>query len=105
MSDGICSMISQTIKTPIRLCAALCGGERVNPFPLKTPQSARMLKMSSAKTFVLIYALFVRILYEICITDYTESYILGQQLSLACSGRLAPRARQGKLLTQSRPDQ
>ena len=38
-------------------------------------------------------------------TEYAESYILGQQLSLVRSGRLAPRARQGKLLTQSRPDQ
>ena len=36
---------------------------------------------------MLIYALFFRILHEICMTEYAESYTLGQQLSLLCSLR------------------
>ena len=54
-----------------------------------------MLKMT-AKIFCLIFVLFnIKIMYEVCMTNYAESYALGQQLSLA----LAPRVHQGKVLT------
>ena len=74
-----------------------------NTFPLKVAKSAKpaqILKMSSANTICLIFGLIKKNLYEVCMTDYAESYILGQQLSLACTGHLAPRACQVKLLTQ-----
>ena len=38
-------------------------------FPLKLSKSARMLNMSSAKILILNLALFVKLLYEDCITD------------------------------------
>ena len=52
-----------------------------------------MLKTSYAKTFCLIFGLIDKLLYDVY-ENYVESYALGQQFSLACSGR------QGKLLTQ-----
>ena len=35
-------------------------------------------------------ALFVKTLYKVCMARNAESYAPGQQLSLACSGRLEP---------------
>ena len=45
-----------------------------------------MLKLSSAKTFDLTFGLFVKSLYEVCVTNYSESYDIGQQLSLNVQG-------------------
>ena len=45
--------------------------------------------------------LFVKILNDDWRKNHSELYGLCQQLSSACSGRLAPRACRGKLLTQS----
>ena len=47
--------------------------------------------MSSAEIFILNLALFVKILYEVCVANYAESYALGQHISLGCSGRSPPR--------------
>ena len=57
--------------------------------------------MSSAFQFVLILAFFVIYLNEDCRRHYQEVDAPGQQLSSARSGRIAPRVRRGKLLTQS----
>ena len=38
------------------------------PFPLKVPRTAWMLKMSSAETFCSRLALFVKILFQVCIS-------------------------------------
>ena len=59
-------------------------------------QSTWILKKAFANIFVS-FSLFVNILYEVCVVDYADLYAFDQQLSLACSGRLAPRAPQGKL--------
>ena len=72
---------------------------------LKSHKSGRMFNMSSAKIFSLNLALFGQIFYEVCISYYEELHALGQQLSLVCSARLAPRLHHGKLLTQPCADQ
>ena len=56
-----------------------------------------MLKMSSAKMLCLDFALFVKMLCEVCSLDCAKSCPLGQQLFLA---GLVPKANQGKLLIQ-----
>ena len=57
--------------------------------------------MSSTKIVSLIFCLFVKIVYDVCMTIYVGSYDQGEQLSLAYLGRFAHWARQGKLFTQS----
>ena len=57
---------------------------------IKLAQTGWMLKILCTETFWLIFSFFVKIMYEVCITNYmyAESYAL----SLAWSGRLEPTA-------------
>ena len=71
-----------------------------NPFPLKAPKSARMLKMSSAKYF----AYFFFILSKFCLKfvwQTMQNHIPRSTASLGVFWLLAPRTRQGRLLTHS----
>ena len=54
----------------------------IGPFQLKLPKSAWMLKMSSARIIIFNLALYAKIMYELCVIDYADTYVLGQQLSL-----------------------
>ena len=57
--------------------------------------------MSSAYLNLLNSTIYVSILNETWMEDHSKLYDPGQQLSSGRSGRLAPRAARGKLLTQS----
>ena len=60
----------------------------INTFPLKSPKSTQMLKMLSGKIFIFNLLYLSTFLY-IYMTEYAESYALGQQLSSAeSSGHL-----------------
>ena len=67
----------------------------------KLPQTSRVSQMSSASLFFFILDVSVIFLNEDCRRHYQEIDIPGQQLSSGRAGRIVPRARRRKLLTQS----
>ena len=54
----------------IVITRAVYYGKAIALSRFKPPKTARVLQMSSAKTFGLIYGLFAKILYEVCMGNY-----------------------------------
>ena len=70
----------------------------MNMYRIKSTPDFNHLPLKMSTKTLLLNFLVVKNMYEVSMTNYAESYALGQQLSLSCSGHLVPRAYQGKLL-------
>ena len=81
-------------------------GNTFNPSPLKLAKIVWMLKISSAKHFARVFNLLVKSMYEMIMSNNTESYALCQQFSFeilrTLSAQSSPRKTVDSVLIQLR---